>query len=280
MAITVKNVKLRSLDDLTNEIHEDAEIKAQKDRVHDYMNQYGLVQPIIRSDHLGTWSATSTTTSTTTSADTIPFVWTSTSNSAKVYADFQAQKHYWDAVRYPNGKFTGITNYETDTPKKEKKMGWFSLTKRKRELEIAIETLELSLKNKEEASRQELANLKADHERTVKAQRQEHDLKIVELTTMTKLKNEQELAKQKLEYEQKVQALTSKHVDEIAKLKTDLAKEYYDNMTKAMFDLNKEGSAQTKFVQEMALTMMGKGQEKPLLPTQHTLVVKDVKDKA
>lgn len=74
--------------------------------------------------------------------------------------------------------------------------------------------------------------------------RAEHDIKLKEAVTMTRLDAEQRIKKAELNAEGKLNDRTAA-----------LNKEYYDKLSEAMSKLHQEGNVTTKFTQDLALKM-------------------------
>ena len=113
---------------------------------------------------------------------------------------------------------------------------------------------------------------------------EEHSLEKDKLQVYLKLEAEQKTAQIDLDHKKALARLQKTHEDEInkantentasmariqitnaeniAKVKSDLAKEYYDKMQDALAKMTLEGSNQSHFIQELALKMF----DKPSLP--------------
>ena len=108
---------------------------------------------------------------------------------------------------------------------------------------------------------------KNEFEKTLRA-----DLEIEhkETVTLLKLESQQKIKQAELDKDRAVNDLKTKHAEELAKVKSDTAEEYYSSMTEAFQDLQMNGDKNSKFVQELALKVFDK------LPTARTEVGVDV----
>lgn len=84
-----------------------------------------------------------------------------------------------------------------------------------------------------------------DRQRMVDKQNQEHEIKLKEVLTLTKLDSEQRIKKAELDFESKY----NKKCEE-------LNATHYDKLAAAMSKLHEEGNVTTKFTQDLALKMM------------------------
>ncbi len=168
----------------------------------------------------------------------------------------------------------------------EKQAQILDLESAKKRLEVQVEmmqleqknrTLDLEMKLKEEAHRQKLSLeeerakfkreqeiWKEDKEKLIKEHnkelvdfrdkvKQDSDLKLLEVTTMTKLDAEQKTKQAELDAQRQISELKVKHIEELSGAKSSLNKEYYDKMTDAYQDMQANGDKNSKFVQELAL---------------------------
>lgn len=92
--------------------------------------------------------------------------------------------------------------------------------------------------------------------------KQEAELSIAK--SRVELEAEKKLQGQYLLYKEGLQKVEADKAKEVSELKSSLAKEYYDKMQDALRELNLEGGAQSKFVQELSLKMFDKALEKPM----------------
>ena len=158
---------------------------------------------------------------------------------------------------------------------------------RKKEMEIELKNSQLDLKNEKRAQEMtleeerhkhklvierkdcELVRQKEDADRSKKILEEDltkrAELGKLETETLTKLRSEQKIAQAQLEADKKVMALEAKlsdakkeHGEAMAQQKADLAKEHYDDLAKSLEKFNSEGNASTKFMHEMALSMLDK----------------------
>lgn len=84
-----------------------------------------------------------------------------------------------------------------------------------------------------------------DRQRIVDKLTQEHELKLKEVVTVTKLDSQQQIKKAQLDAEA-----------ELNKKVGVLNKEHYDRLADALNKLHTEGNVTTKFTQDLALQMM------------------------
>ncbi len=88
-----------------------------------------------------------------------------------------------------------------------------------------------------------------------KRTKSEHELKLTEATALVRLDSQQKVKQAELDRDRAITELRTKHAEELSKVKSDLAQEYYERMTKAFSDIQTNGTQSTKFVQELALKM-------------------------
>lgn len=139
------------------------------------------------------------------------------------------------------------------TESKEKKMGLFNFFVVKKELELEIKNLKSII---------EIERKKLQAEYDILATQKTAEL--VANEKLLKIELEGKLNKQATLYNESLNKLALVHATEVAKLETKLAKEYYGQMTVALRDINLEGSAQTKYIQELSMKMFDKALEKPM----------------
>jgi len=84
-----------------------------------------------------------------------------------------------------------------------------------------------------------------DKKRTEKQLKDEHEIKLKEVLTLTKLDSEQRIKKAELDAE-------SKHNQRVEKLN----KEYYDKLSESMTKLHEQGNVSTQFTRDLALKMI------------------------
>lgn len=130
---------------------------------------------------------------------------------------------------------------------------FFNLLVKKKELELEVKKLTdmLDIERKKLASEFEIL-------------RREKEFEIVKLQKSLELDYNDKLNKQAVVYEKSIRNLEAVANNEKSELKSSLAKDYYDKLSKAMTQLNIEGSQQSKFVQDLSLKMFEKGLEKPM----------------
>lgn len=134
-----------------------------------------------------------------------------------------------------------------------KKMGLFNFFVVKKELELEIRRLQSIL---------EIERKKLQAEYDILAEKK--TMELVEHVKLQKMEMEDKLKKQANLYQESMNHLNLVHAQEISKLETRLAKEYYEQMTAALREVNLEGNVQAKFTQELSLKMLDKALEKPM----------------
>jgi vacuolar-type H+-ATPase subunit E/Vma4 len=95
-----------------------------------------------------------------------------------------------------------------------------------------------------------------DKKRQKEQLEKEHDIKLTEVLSLTKLDGEQRAKRAELEYQEKLNNATE-----------TLYKDHYKRLNDALIKLHSEGDKNTKFTQEIALTML-KGM--PVAKTKNT----------
>lgn len=150
----------------------------------------------------------------------------------------------------------------------------------KKKLEIELETMNLQLTNDKlgqdmtlekekhthglivQGKEADLARTKKNHTedmtRLTSQLKADHDVKLTEAVALAKLESEQEKAQAAIDNKKELLKAEGAFQKELSEYKTKSAKEYYDKITKAQDDLYTKGSTATKFVQDMALTMLEK----------------------
>lgn len=176
----------------------------------------------------------------------------------------------------------------------------FNYYKKKLELQAKLDTLTVQLTNRnsewanqmkdkdsefnrriqerEHALNLRIASMEQELVQAKKVAKEEHDIKLQEILSLTKLESEQKIAKIRLETEQKMAAqqtgfekryaaLENEYVkkfstqeaskaEEIAKIRQDEAGKYHDRLAKALDDLHTKGSAGTKMMHELSLALV------------------------
>lgn len=98
---------------------------------------------------------------------------------------------------------------------------------------------------------------------------QEIEMKTREMQSLLKLKHDQQIAEIEMQakketatialaFEKKANELEAKKNDEIHEIKEKLMLEYQEKLAEALSKLHSEGNHTTKFVQDLALQMIGK----------------------
>jgi hypothetical protein len=173
-------------------------------------------------------------------------------------------------------KNTAASKHKLDKSAQE----YIELQGKKKELEIETENLKLELANERKKAEMLLvearhkfaleretldARYKRSHEdfHADKAKfedslRREYDLKEKETIGLLKLDSEQRSRQAELDRDRAVQELKVKHAEEISKLRSDLATEFYQKMQAELSKLNSEGNANSRFIQELSLKMLDK----------------------
>lgn len=104
--------------------------------------------------------------------------------------------------------------------------------------------------------KQEKKNWDEDKSRLVDQLQKEHDLKLKEILTLTKLDSEQKIKQMQLDATRSVDELRNQNIKEMSNLKESLLTDHYNKLSEAMGKLHQEGNHQTKFTQELALKML------------------------
>lgn len=91
---------------------------------------------------------------------------------------------------------------------------------------------------------------KTEFETRIKA---DNELKMQEVTTLTKLDSQQKIMQLAVDKDRAFNALKTAHSEELSKVRTDLAEQYYEKLTVAFQDIQMNGDKNSKFVQELAL---------------------------
>jgi len=108
---------------------------------------------------------------------------------------------------------------------------------------------------------------KEDARRTEKKLQEDHDRKVLEVTSLLKLDHAQQVKQLEIDYKRKLQDQEIAHKEEMMtvksnadaekiKIQTDLAQKYYDQMHASLSEFHTEGNTTTKFMHEMALKMI------------------------
>lgn len=79
------------------------------------------------------------------------------------------------------------------------------------------------------------------------------DLKMQEAVTLTKLDAQQKVIQTQVDKDRVINDLKTSHSEQMAKVKTGLAEEYYEKLTVAFQEIQMNGDKNSKFVQELAL---------------------------
>jgi len=111
------------------------------------------------------------------------------------------------------------------------------------------------------------SNLKDEFDRNKKMLEETTKLEVDKVTTLAKLESEQKVAKIQLEADKRVAAvenekvkavadLEKRNAEAISQVKQQEAQQHYDRMTKAMAEMNQNGSVHTKNLHEMTMTLL------------------------
>lgn len=162
---------------------------------------------------------------------------------------------------------------ETDNLKlelsNERKKAEMLLVEARHKFGLERETLEARFKRSQEDFQQD----KKSFENSLK---REYDLKEKETIGLLKLDSEQRSRQAELDRDRAIQELKIQHVEEISKLKSDLAAEFYQKMQTELSKLNSEGNASTRFVQEMSLKLLDKAPQ--INSFEHRAISGNVRD--
>lgn len=89
-------------------------------------------------------------------------------------------------------------------------------------------------------------------------------MELTEHVKLARMEMEDKLNKQSTLYNEALQKMALIHEKEKSALETKLAKEYYEQMTEALREVNLEGNFQAKSLQEISMKMFEKALEKPM----------------
>lgn len=107
-----------------------------------------------------------------------------------------------------------------------------------------------------ETEKQELIDRsKREKEEFENRLQKETEIKLQEATVLNKLDSQQQVKQAELDRDRKISELRTAQAEQLAKVKSDTAEEYYKKMTSAFQDIQTNGTQSTKFVQELALKM-------------------------
>lgn len=103
----------------------------------------------------------------------------------------------------------------------------------------------------------EKAEWEKDKKRLEEDLKKDHEIKLREVLSLTKLESQQKIKQLEIDSERRINevkaASENKMNDEIRRLN----QEHYDKLSTAMAKLHEEGNATTKFQQELALKLIG-----------------------
>lgn len=176
----------------------------------------------------------------------------------------------------------------------------FNFYRKRLELQAKLDTLQIQLDNKNsewnnkmkdkdsEAARKiterehilnlRISTMESELVQAKKIAKEEHDIKLQEILSLTKLESEQKIAKIRLETEQKLVAqqtafdkkyaeLENSYIKKfsaqeaanaaaVSNIKQEEAGKYHDRLAKALDDLHTKGSAGTKMMHELSLALV------------------------
>lgn len=176
----------------------------------------------------------------------------------------------------------------------------FNFYRKRLELQAKLDTLQIQLDNKNSEWNNKMKDKDADAARKInerehilnlristmeselvqakKIAKEEHDIKLQEILSLTKLESEQKIAKIRLETEQKLVAqqtafdkkyaeLENSYIKKfsaqeaanaasVSNIKQEEAGKYHDRLAKALDDLHTKGSAGTKMMHELSLALV------------------------
>jgi methyl coenzyme M reductase subunit D len=177
---------------------------------------------------------------------------------------------------------------------------YIELQGKKKELEIETENLKLELANERKKAEMLLTEARhkfaleretlearfkrshddfhADKAKFEDSLRREFDLKEKEVIGLLKLDSEQRSRQAELDRDRQIQELKMKHTEEISKLRSDLASEFYQKMQTELSKLNSEGNVNTRFVQEMSLKLLDKASATNTNTYEHRVISGNVRD--
>lgn len=94
---------------------------------------------------------------------------------------------------------------------------------------------------------------KRENEEQVNRLKQQSELSLQEAVTLTKLDSQQKVIQLQVDNDRATSVLMTSHATELAKVRTDLAEEYYNKLTQAFTDIQMKGDKNSQFVQDLAL---------------------------
>ncbi len=147
---------------------------------------------------------------------------------------------------------------------------------------IFVYKLKKELEEVKSLHRIEMQEKNAAFELLKKQSTQEIEMKTREVTALLKLQSEQKIAQIELDskkasaeialtYEKKANDLEKKSNDKLLALQSKLMQDFQDKFTSAISKLHEEGNVTTKFVQDLALNMLGKN---PATKTEVKMITK------
>lgn len=113
----------------------------------------------------------------------------------------------------------------------------------------------LEIQEKDAAFQRERKMWDEDKGRLESQLKKDHELKMKEVVTLTKLDSEQRVKQIELDSQRKIDELRNKNIQELAEAKVRLTEEHYEKLNQALVKLHSEGDKNTKFTQELALKM-------------------------
>lgn len=100
------------------------------------------------------------------------------------------------------------------------------------------------------------------------------EIKHNEAITLIKLESQQKIKQAELDRDRGINDLKTEHAEELSTMKSELAEDYYNKLTKAFQEIQLNGDKNSKFVQDMAMKIMDR------VPASRTEIGVDVTSSA
>lgn len=180
-----------------------------------------------------------------------------------------------------------IQRFKDQQPPKEPSMLFFLKTRMK--LQAQLDTMQLTLKNKQSEFDIEIRNRSADFERQLKdrenqfgikernlvhdmeiklkKQKEDNDIEMQKVLTLTKLDAEQKIARMGLEADKRIAEVNNekvkelanaqtKHAEELSKIRQEEGSKYHTQMAEALNKMHNEGGVQTKNMHVLTMELL------------------------
>ncbi len=132
--------------------------------------------------------------------------------------------------------------------------------KRKVEMEMELERhrQKLALEGERAVFTREKAVYEVDKKEMEDRLKREMELSKTEAITLMKLESQQKIKQTEIDTQRTINELKALHTEELAKVRTSSAEEYYKRLTAAFQDLQVNGDKNSRFIQDLALKMFDK----------------------